>query len=177
MRLLWAGSTVGSLAAYSEVNVIDRPTARIILFDPEGRVLLFKYQSDRIIDPALPADVIQPEIFWSTPGGGLLPGESFADAAKRELWEETGLTDAVFGAVVIEREKLMHIDGAPVYFREQYFVAHTLVTEISLDHQEEMERADYREHRWWTATDLQSTDEVVFPLELCDHVRAVLDGT
>ncbi len=157
--------------------MIDRPTARIILFDPEGRVLLFKYQSDRIIDPALPADVIQPEIFWSTPGGGLMPGETFAEAAKRELWEETGITDAVFGPVVIEREKLIHFDGQPINLREQYFVAHAQVTEISLDYQEEMERADYREHRWWSVADLQSTDEVIFPLELCDHVRAILDGS
>ena len=157
--------------------MIDRPTARIILFDPKGRVLLFKYQSDRIIDPALPADVIQPEIFWSTPGAGLMPGETFAEAAKRELWEETGITDAVFGPVVIGREKLIHFDSQPIYLREQYFVAHAQVTEISLDYQEEMERADYREHRWWSVADLQSTDEVVFPLELCDHVRAILDGS
>ena len=156
--------------------MIDRPTARIMLFDPEGRVLLFKYQTDRVHDPALPADVLQPEIFWSTPGGGLLPGESFADAAKRELWEETGITDAVFGSVVIEREKLMHIDGASVYFREQYLVAHTLVTEISLDHQEEMERSEYRADRWWSLAELQTTAEVVFPQELAERVRATLAG-
>ena len=40
--------------------MIDRPTARIILFDPDERILLFKYQSDRILDPSLPADVVQP---------------------------------------------------------------------------------------------------------------------
>lgn len=156
--------------------MIDRPTARIILFDPEERILLFKYQSDRIIDPSQPADVVQPEIFWSTPGGGLMPGERFADAAKRELWEETGITEAVFGPVVIEREKLMHIDGVPIYFREQYFVAHTLVTEICLGNQEEMERSDYRAHRWWSLAELQTTAEVIFPQELAERVRAILDG-
>lgn len=94
--------------------MIDRPIARITLIGPEERILLFKYQNDRIIDPSQPADVVQPAISWSTPGGRLMPGESFAAAATRELWEETGITNAVFGPVVIEREKLMPFDGAPV---------------------------------------------------------------
>ncbi len=157
--------------------MIDRPTARIILFDPDERILLFKYQSDRILDPSLPADVVQPEIFWSTPGGGLMPEETFAEAAKRELWEETGITDATFGPVVFEREKLVHLDGVPILGRERYFLAHTTVTEISLDNQEDLERADYREHRWWTLPELEATDEVIFPEGFAGRIKSMLDGS
>ncbi len=105
-----------------------------------------------------------------------MPGESFLEAARRELWEETGITDADIGPVVIEREKLMHFDGTPVFFREQYFVAQTQVTEITLDHQEEMERADYLAHRWWTVDELEATDEVVYPPGLPRHVRVLNEG-
>ena len=38
--------------------------------------------------------------------GGLMPGETYADAAKRELWEETGLMDAVFGPVVNQGSRI-----------------------------------------------------------------------
>jgi len=31
------------------------------------------------------------QCFWGTPGGGLEPGESYGDAAIRELLEETGI--------------------------------------------------------------------------------------
>ena len=106
-----------------------------------------------------------------------MPGESYADAAKRELWEETGITDADFGPVVIEREKLVHFDGVPILGREQYFLANTTVTEISLDNQEETERADYREHRWWTLAELEATDDVIFPEGLAERVRAILRGS
>ena len=106
-----------------------------------------------------------------------MPDESFADAAQRELWEETGIADAVFGPVVFERKKLVHVDGVPILGRERYFLAHTTVTEISLDNQEDLELADYRAHCWWTLAELESTDEVIFPEGFAERVRAVLGGS
>src|SRR5258708_35812358 len=56
-----------------------RPAGRVILLDPDDRVLLMRY------DDGPPNGV-----HWSTPGGGLEPGEDYASAAQRELSEETG---------------------------------------------------------------------------------------
>ena len=56
-----------------------RPASRILLTDPAGRVLLFRFTPDD-----------RPP-FWCTPGGALDPGESYEQAARRELREETGL--------------------------------------------------------------------------------------
>ena len=154
--------------------MIDRPTARVILLDPENRVLLFKFQGDHVRDPALPAGAVQPRVFWVTPGGGLTPGETFKDAAIRELWEETGINDVVLRPVVIEREKLILVRDEPIFGREQYFVAWTGVTDVLLDNQEDAERADYRDHRWWTVDELISTDQTVYPEGFAERVREII---
>ena len=61
----------------------DRPTSRWLIVDGQGRVLLFRFD---YADGPLAGTA-----FWATPGGGCDPGETYADAACRELFEETGV--------------------------------------------------------------------------------------
>ena len=61
-----------------------RPTARVVVLDPAGRVLLL---GARLSGPdETPGDVL----FWYTPGGGVEDGETVREAAVRELAEEIG---------------------------------------------------------------------------------------
>ncbi|KIT16344.1 RNA pyrophosphohydrolase [Jannaschia aquimarina] len=58
-----------------------RPCAGICLTNPDGLV----WVGARIDRPA------DAPLAWQMPQGGIDPGESPLDAARRELWEETGL--------------------------------------------------------------------------------------
>ena len=71
----------------TSASVSRRTSARVVLLDDDGAVLLFCGS-----DPALPdgSDGPAPR-WWFTVGGAVQPGEALTEAAVRELAEETGL--------------------------------------------------------------------------------------
>ena len=73
----------------------NRPSARLLVLDQEGRVLLFQFVFD---DGPLAGTR-----YWATPGGALEPGEGYPEAARRELLEETGIAADV-GDEVAQRD-------------------------------------------------------------------------
>ncbi|MEV6597935.1 NUDIX domain-containing protein [Actinoplanes sp. NPDC051346] len=65
------------------MDAIHRPAARVVCLDADGRVLLMRW-----------CDPVDGHEVWEPPGGGLDPGETHWQAARRELAEETGLDPA-----------------------------------------------------------------------------------
>ena len=131
-----------------------RPAARIVLLDPEERVLLFRFAPEG----GAP--------FWATPGGALDPGESYAAAARRELREETGL-DLDPGPEIARREvEFTTIEGEPVHADERYFRVRASSTAIDTRGHTALERRVMREWRWFSLAELAVHDEAYFPVDL-----------
>lgn len=65
-----------------DVRPTIRHAVRVLLLDEHDRLLLFRAE-----DPGTGA------VFWFPAGGGIEDGEDAVAAARREVAEETGLTD------------------------------------------------------------------------------------
>src|SRR5688572_16271951 len=144
----------------------ERPTARGLLFDPDNRILRMKGR--------LPAARERPGV-WFTVGGGVEPGETYAEAAKREIVEETGIEDFSLGPVVWVREGVM-LMPAPTLFKEQYFVARCAGGDPVRKAWTEVEHDLIDDIRWWSLPELMTTADRVFPPGLVGRLPPLLAG-
>jgi len=145
------------------VTVLDRRAARVLLVDAAGRTLLLRGG-----DPARPG-----MRWWFTPGGGLNPGETPVQGAARELFEETGLRvqPADLGAPVWHQVTHFSYDTRDYRQEQDFFLFRVTEWQIDTSGFDADEQLTIDEHRWWTADQIEATDEQVYPEELADLLR------
>lgn len=143
-----------------------RPTARVILLDRDDRVLLMKGR--------LPGAASGPGA-WFTIGGGVEAGETYLQAAAREIREETGILDAQLGPVVWLREGVLNAPH-PMRLVEQYVVARCHGAEPDRAGWDAVERALIEDIRWWSVQELMTTPDRVFPPGLARLLQDLLAG-
>jgi ADP-ribose pyrophosphatase YjhB (NUDIX family) len=163
---VWPGNLAALVLPLIELP--ERHAGRVIVVDPEGRVLLFRY------DEPPPFGV-----HWATPGGGLDPGEDYRAGAARELREETGWDDVPAGEALPALSgwrTILHAEqGRPFRQHERFFLARVTVPRRPVADVGGMHASDgIRAARWWSLAELEATRDVIYPAGLAGALRDLL---
>ena len=154
-----------------DLPIIERTAVRVVLTDASGAVLLFHTR-----EPALPAF----GTWWELPGGGLEAGESYQDAAIREVREETGF---ILEPAQVEQprwrwracyryEEVRRLQDEVAVLARLPLVCPDVDESGRLD----SELACYFGYRWWPVHELASSQERFYPRRLPALLPAFLSG-
>ncbi|MFD5709963.1 GNAT family N-acetyltransferase [Streptomyces pharetrae] len=132
-----------------------RRAARVAVVDPNGAVLLLRY------------DNVEVGVHWALPGGGLEAGETPRGGALRELREETGWADLEPGPLLCTWEHDFTHSGVPVRQHEHVYVTRGPRRDPTGPQLAAAHAADgILTWRWWTRAELAEAAEPVWPPEL-----------
>jgi 8-oxo-dGTP pyrophosphatase MutT (NUDIX family) len=136
--------------------VTFRATSRVLLIDPEDRVLMFlQYGKDRAVAPR-----------WITPGGGVDAGEDHDAAAIREVREETGLSLSVVPEPFLEEDFDPDQRWHPYdQGHWAWYAVHVARFEPDRSGWTDEELADVVEWRWFTADEMRGEHATGYEVE------------
>jgi 8-oxo-dGTP pyrophosphatase MutT (NUDIX family) len=146
---------------------LRRTAARVVLLDDGGRIFLMAARD--------PADSSKPP-WWEIPGGGIDHGETSAEAAERELREETGIIGARMGPCIWVQH--VEFDFGGFHFDQNEFVHVAWVDggEYRPEGLEALEHLAFTDGRWWSLAELLESDVPLLPPRLRDLLPPILAG-
>ncbi len=147
----------------TDSKAIRRDAARVILVDARDRIFLH-----HIVVPGRGIPV------WITPGGGVNEGESYHDAAVRELWEETSIRVTDLGAPVWKRRHVFDMNDVCYEAIERYFLLRVDREDPQPAAFEELEASCYIGAAWWTVPAIEDSTETFAPRTLATCLSELL---
>jgi 8-oxo-dGTP pyrophosphatase MutT (NUDIX family) len=150
------------------MEIASRPAVRIICLDASSRVLMMMWQD--------PHDGSR---LWEPPGGGIDPGETPIEAARRELTEETGLDPAaiVDRPLVVQRDTIWN--GKRFIGPEEFYLARYSGEQPALNLTGLLpdEQQNLRRHAWLNPSELTTLPDRLEPPTLLEIIATLTRPT
>ncbi|MCP3857699.1 MAG: NUDIX domain-containing protein [Actinomycetia bacterium] len=145
-----------------------RVAARAVLLDRSGFVYLIHGRD--------PGDASK-GTWWEIPGGGIDPGETSLEAARREVVEESGIHDIEMGPCIWTQH--VEYDFAGYHFDQDEYIHVAWADQASVvgaKHLEALEALAFMESRWWTLEDLLAAEIQTLPTRMREFLPDLMDG-
>jgi ADP-ribose pyrophosphatase YjhB (NUDIX family) len=108
--------------------------------------------------------------FWATPGGGLEPGETPEQAARREASEELGTGQVDLLPLWNGHTQFLFADRI-VSQSEAFFLATTRSPILGPQVEDVHRREGIKEARWWSVSEMERSEDSIFPVDLAERIR------
>lgn len=144
-----------------------RKVARALVINDRGETYLLRGR-----DLAAP----QRAPFWFTPGGKIDPGETPAEAACRELYEEIGLsiTPLQLGEVIGTEQSDYYFHGQSYRQVGVFYAYFSNEAGLNCAGWSEIELKTIDTGKWWSVSELRATTQTVYPAHLADMLEVAL---
>lgn len=146
-----------------------RHVARVLVLNDQDAVFLLRGRDDTLPDRAP---------FWFTPGGKIDDGESQAQAAARELYEEVGIvaTPEDLGDIIGTESVHYHFHGV-AYQQEGVFYAYrSNDAGLNASQWTDIEARTIDQGRYWSLTELRATTQTIYPAHLADMLANLIQS-
>ena len=151
-----------------------RRSIRVVLLNDKHEVLLMCMDDPRIRS----VGESYKGRFWTLIGGRIERDETVLQAAAREVFEETGISEAdiQFGPIVwFEELDLVTRDG-PTRIEQQFVVARTSASTLTLAHLTGDEPEVVKRIAWFSLQDITTSTETIYPVLLPLHLPRIVAG-
>ena len=144
--------------------MIYRRAIRAVMLTPEGRVLLMQAQ-----------EPLRGYTVWFTPGGAIEKDEEVEDCLRREVEEETGLTDLEIGPLIWHRHHRLEWNGKMFDQREAFYLTPIEQFEPNMEgNPSENELKQFRRFKWWTAQEILESEDEFAPRSLAEQLESLI---
>lgn len=149
-----------------------RNSVRVLLLNEQNELLLMHVDDPNKTD----MDGKYRGQYWFTLGGRIEGEESIFEAAKREIYEESGIKseEIELGPLVWFGEYDLILNGVPTRNRQKFIVAKTKQREVAPVELSDWEQSVFKRLAWFSLEELRDTDEIIYPVLLPEFLPDIL---